>query len=247
MSGKKICLLLSMCLALLSAGPPPMFAQGKGNKGGGGGCRGATPLSDPIPLTATFRDTLNGFDTRIQGDGAPYPDGSALITCAGEIEIKNQEDFGRQIFLNFSDPSSPAPCEPDCLRELDTYLTAPFIWRTNVMANTGDPTEDDGSLVGGAWAIPDGQSRQSRLKVNFSTPNGTLTIRFKPDAFADTSWLLVTRTSSTTWTVEAASNDIAKLMTPDFQASTTVKGKNKTKGHDEGNFFMPFILDVEIR
>ena len=28
-------------------------------------------------------------------------------------------------------------------------LTAPFIWRTNVMANTGDPTEDDGSLVRG--------------------------------------------------------------------------------------------------
>ena len=72
-------------------------------------------------ISATFNDTLGGSDTRIQGDGAPYDDGSALITCAGEIEIKNQEDFGRQIFLDFSDPSSPAPCEPDCLRELDTY------------------------------------------------------------------------------------------------------------------------------
>ncbi len=83
--------------------------------------------------------------------------------------------------------------------------------------------------------------------MNFSTSIGTLTIRFKRDEFDDTSWLLVTRTSSTTWTVEAASNDIAKLMTPEFHASTTGKGKNKTKGHDEGNFLMPFWLDAKIQ
>jgi hypothetical protein len=35
-------------------------------------------------------------------------------------------------------------------------------------------------------------------------------------------------------------------MTPDFPATTGTKRKGKNKGHDEGNYFMPFRVDVEI-
>jgi hypothetical protein len=235
-------------LALLGFGPTLVLAQGngKGGKGGGkGACRGGSPITDPIPITATFRDLLDGDSPdRIQSDGnGSYgpSDGLAKINCGGEIQIADWENVGRKIFLDFRDPASEAPCDP-CLRTYNTTYSTPFSFNTNVLADPGDPTEDDGTLVGGAYNIPVGESRWSRLKLNFSHPDGDLTIRFKPSEFPDTEPVLVTRESLTMWVVEAFPEDIAKLMTPNFHASTGTKGKGKNKGHDEGNYRMPFRL-----
>ena len=79
-------------------------------------------------------------------------------------------------------------------------------------------------------------SKRMRLAVNFP---GWF-IRFDPNQYTGTTNVTATRTSETSWDIEAAYNNIGKLL----QVSS-VKGKLVLT--DRGNFFLPFKVTVTLK
>lgn len=172
-------------------------------------------------MVATFRSDVTIPD-RIGSDGAgSYTDGlqnvKAIIDGVGDFDLDTSASGAgtRTVFLDFSMPASTGANPPFTTGYMDVYLS------------TGG---------GGLPQIAVGFSKSMNIRVNL--PGYFLD--FNPNTYPDTANVLVTRTASDTWTIEAASTGIAKL-----QLVTTVRGK--TVLTDEGNFFMPFKLTVKTK
>ena len=183
---------------------------------------GSAKNQSQTSMVATFRDDPTIPD-RIQSDGAgSYEDGlqivKAIIDRQGDFDLDTNAGGGpgaRTVFLDFSAAASIGANPPFTSGYVDGYLS------------TGG---------GGLPQMAVGSFRRMRLHV--SLPGYFLD--FNPNAFPDTSNVLVTRTAPDAWSIEATSSDIAKLT-----RITTVRGK--TVLTDEGNFFMPFKLTVKTK
>jgi hypothetical protein len=182
----------------------------------------AKPTS--VPAIATFRD---GPGDRIASDGrGAYIDGIDRVAAY----IDNRGDFD----MDMSPAGAGAP-----IRRINLDFQAP------ASADVTPPFQsglDDAFMSTGAGGLPQmtvGTSIRSKLGVNFSLAGLGWFIRFSPTDYPDTSNVLVTRTASDRWDIEAAPTDIAKLL------SYVPKGKLVLT--DRGNFFLPFKVTVTLQ
>jgi hypothetical protein len=110
--------------------------------------------------------------------------------------------------------------------------------RTHVLVNVVD--NDGNELAGGFLAMAIGESRPARAKFNVwdpLDPNLLWVYRFNPVDFPGSSFLVVTRVSSTAWVVQTADGDSrARLIRTPL--------KSKAGNIDEGVFAMPFAISV---
>lgn len=215
--------------------------------GGGGSCSPGSPIADPIPVTITFRNDevsdhicSDADETVDCMSGTEEQDG--VIDCRGEIvggEYGNTKKTANNpvLFLDFSAPANVPPCESDCKRNFIETST-PVVLQTDVLPNPGDPTNDDGTLNGGAWAIPTMESRDSRFRVDFPGDGFGFRLRFddRVELAPGATVVTMTRTASDRWTIEATTgSDIANLF------AGALRNLAPT---DEGNYHMPFQATV---
>lgn len=187
---------------------------------------GATTLSPTsTPLIATFADN-NLTPDRIQSDGmGPYVNGQsnvkAILDGGGDFDLDtNTTPLAaiRTLFLDFTScASGPGTCSPPFTTDrVDSYMS---------------------TSAGGLPSMMVGSSKASSMQVSFV---GGYFLRFDPGAYPETSNVTVTRTSSTTWIVQAPATAIAKLL------RSTGNGKNATLA-DEGDYFMPFGVSLQVK
>lgn len=188
-----------------------------------GGLRAAPPSE--TPSTAEFRNDFQVPD-RLMSDGMGlYVHGvdqvKAVFDARGDFDLDTNSSGRpalRRLVLDFTAVAGcpAAGCRPPFATSAEeAYMS------------TG---------AGGLLNMPIGSIR-TKLAVNFF-PGGDLQwfLRFDPSQYPDTSNVLVTRLDANTWTIEAASTDVAKLL------SAPTKGKLVLT--ERGNFFMPFKVVV---
>jgi hypothetical protein len=213
--------------------------------GGGGGSNTLTPvtLEFRCPMTADCLavdgiegDSMGTYRGTTPNGAATTPEGTesnlgSYFTEQGLLVFALKPGRGRFVSFDFSQPLGAAPCAAKC--------------RKNFTAATSDeslpgsrtyPLDAAGAdLPNGFNSIPVGGSAPAKLFLNFADPDGRdilWTVRFNPYQYPGTSLLTVTRTSSTTWTVEADANDVAQL------ESATTSGKQVKL--NEGFYRMPY-------
>ena len=187
------------------------------------GAKNPSPTS--TPLIATFADN-NLTPDRIQSDGlGPYVNGQsnvkAILDGRGDFDLDTNTTPGpaiRTLFLDFTScASGPGTCTPPFTTDrVDSYMS---------------------TSAGGLPSMAVGSSKASSLQVSFV---GGYFLRFDPSAYPETSNITVTRTSLTTWTVQAPATGIAKLVT------YTGNGKNSTL-IDHGDYLMPFGVNLQVK
>lgn len=206
------------------------------------------PTSGPTPVTASFRCPL-GLDCyapdrldRIQGDSlgsyAANLAGSSNTANPGDLYLALQAYGGRFVSLDFTQPSGTPLCAAatTCQKNFTTVYTDAL-----QPASITNPVDAMGTeLPNGFLSISVGQSVHARFKLNFADPFGRSllwTIRFNPTMYPGSGYVTVTRTSTTTWTVEATTLDPAELV-------SLTTGRGKSVEAQEGFYTMPFKITV---
>lgn len=171
--------------------------------------------------SATFRDNTNLPD-RIRSDGTgPYVNGQqnvkAIIDGVGDFDLdtSNSGRGGtRTLFVDFTSPASTGATPPFSSANVDVYFS-----------------------TGGGGLLQMAVGTAKMMNVQIILP-GSYFLEFNPNAHPGSSSVIVTRTSSTTWTIEASATSTAQLI-----QSTTSHGK--TTVTSEGFFYMPFQITVQ--
>jgi hypothetical protein len=189
----------------------------------------AKPPSN-VPATVAFRcpgDCTAG--DAIRGDGlGSYP---ASINANSELTLGGDGGSlgGRVFHLDFG----PVTGCTDCRRDFITATSAGEL-QTNVI-NPATGSEASNGLKG----IPVGATWPSFLYVNFQTvQNGATilwTVRFNPSSYPASTTVDVTRTSETSWVIEATAGHVAQLV------SKQLRKRGET---NEGTYVMPFRIAV---
>jgi len=207
--------LMSAAAVLLSAA----FLSGASNPTHRGG------PSSQIAMIADFRDD-GVLPDRIKSDGlGSYVHGldqvKAILDATGNFDLDTvvSKPVIRKLFLDFA---AVASCpEAGCWAPFESGL-------------------EDAYMSTGGGGLPNmavGASIRSKLQVTFASGVGTQWfLRFDPGQYPETSNVLVTRTASDTWEIQAAPTDVAKLL------SAPTKGRLVLT--DRGNYFMPFKIVV---
>ncbi|HET9400334.1 MAG TPA: hypothetical protein VFO34_05240 [Candidatus Acidoferrales bacterium] len=176
--------------------------------------------STGISTSATFRDDTTIPD-RIRSDGAgPYVNGQqdikAIIDGVGDFDLdtSNAPHGTRTLFIDFTSPASTSATPPFTSANVDVYFS------------TGG---------GGLPQMAVGDAKT--MHVQIILPGGYF-LEFNPNAQPGSSSVLVTRTSSNTWTIEASATSTAQLI-----QTTTSHGK--TTVTNDGFFYMPFKITVQ--
>ena len=215
---------------------------------------GAKPAATPdLPIQVTFRNAASPADRLLSDSISPsYTNGYAgvqatiagstgsvqLFTCFSSKGSRNCSSQGRAQTFDFRDPFAQ-------------YLPPPVPTTTQGAQMQVWVFGDDGvtQLAGGFRDVMHyiGEQRRAGSKANFEI-NGTMhTIRFTPNMYASSDYLLVTylggSLSCTTadpgscaaWSVEASSyyGDIAEFVTGD-------------NSNDYGQFHLPFKITVSV-
>jgi hypothetical protein len=180
---------------------------------------------------------------RILSDGAAYAGAEiagtfygGFIDVAGELAIRLQSGGSRFIHLDFSEALSQ-PCVDStfgCRRTFVTFAAHDAYLHTNTL----DPTGTD-EISGGLGAIPVGQSRPSRLRLLFTTPDASWDVRFNKRDYPGSTHVTTTRTATNEWIIESTEQDIARLV--------SVAGSRKEPGagaRHEGLYTMPFRIHM---
>jgi hypothetical protein len=180
-----------------------------------------------VAATAQFRcpgDCSAG--DAIRGDGgANY---AAGLNSNSEFDLT--PTVSRVVWLDFGALTGCAGCR----RNFTSVAVTNGVIHTNVV----DPAT--GQLAAnGLKSIPMGATWPSFIKVSFETvQNGVTvlwTLRFNPVEQPQTTTVDVTRTSATSWVIEAMASDLAALV------SKEVRKRGET---NEGAFVMPFRITV---
>jgi hypothetical protein len=215
---------------------------------------GAKPTPTPdTPIQVTFRNAASPADRMLSDNVSPsYSNGYAgvqatiagstgsvqLFTCFSSKGSRSCASQGRAQTFDFRDP-------------FVQYLAPPVPTTTQGAQMQVWVFGDDGvtQLAGGFRNVMHyvGEQRRGGSKTNFEI-NGTMhTVRFTPNMYANSDYLLVTylggSLSCTTadpgkcaaWTVEASSyyGDVAEFVTGD-------------NSKDYGQFHMPFKITVSV-
>jgi hypothetical protein len=196
---------------------------------------GAAKPAKEIPISMTFRDSAGD---RVKSDyyQMSYIDGAygvrAVFVALGNATLDTQPAGSsgiRKLFLDFSEPVPTTQASPP----FTTQSVTAFLSTSAAQTLQGTPIDDN--LLGMAV----GQIAQVNLNIDFNTPGLGWFIRFGPE-YSGATKVLVTRTTSDTWIIEAAgANDIAKLL------SYPTKGKFVQTDH--GNYHMPCELTVKLK
>jgi hypothetical protein len=215
---------------------------------------GARPTPTPdTPIQVTFRNATFPEDRLLSDNISPsYTNGYTgvqaviagstasvhLFTCFPSKGRKGCYSQGRAQTFDFRDP-------------LAQYLQPPVLTTTQGTQTQIWVFGDDGFtlLAGGFRDVMHyaGEQRRAGSKTNFDIGGTMHTVRFTPNMYANSDYLLVTYlggslscttadpTKCATWTVEASSyyGDIAEFVT----------GDNST---DYGQFHMPFKITVSV-
>lgn len=201
--------------------------------------------SGPTPVIASFRCPL-GLDCygtdRIFGDGqGSYTGnlGASTNVNPGDFYLTLQSGIGRFVALDFSQQSGTAPCV--AAKTCQKNFTTVYADGLPVPGTLTNPVDAMGALLpNGFFSISVGQSVHARFKLDFSDPYGRSllwTIRFNTVLYPGSGYVTVTRTSTTTWIVEAMASDVAELV-----SLTTARGKSVEA--NEGFYSMPFKIMV---
>lgn len=214
---KKISFLISLALLVL-------MVPGQSSKGSKTG-------ASSIPVIATFGDDVLTPDRIRSDDLGPYLNGQsnvkALIDSRGDFDLDTNTTAGpalRTLYLDFGAcASGPSTCSPPfSTDEVDSYLS---------------------TAVGGLPNMAVGSSVMSGLQITFttnSTPDTQWFVNFSSGPYPETSKVTVTRTNSTTWTIQALSpSAIARL------SSAPMRGKLILTDH--GDYLMPFSVTVQTK
>jgi hypothetical protein len=179
---------------------------------------GAGRAADVIPAGATF---ANNTDDHIRSDaGGAYLDGVDGVRCIIDL----LDDFILQLHYN-GKKNAPR-------RELFFDFNDPVPGSIN----RGTFFEDAFLNVDSIGTLAVGESRSAHAQ--FNTQIGLL--RFNPSSYPGTSYVLVTRTSATTWEIVASAatgGDVAALV-------------QQSKGNSFrllGNYHMPFKITVQLQ
>ena len=173
-----------------------------------------------ISTSATFRDDTTIPD-RIRSDGAgPYVNGQhnvkAIIDGQGDFDLDTSASGSgtRTLFVDLTSPTSTSATPPFTSANVDAYFST---------GGGGLPQ----MAVGGT----------KMLNMQMILPNSYF-LEFNPNAHPGSSSVLVTRTSSTTWSLEASATSTAQLI-------RSVTSHGKTTVTSEGFFYMPFKITVQ--
>lgn len=174
------------------------------------------------PATATFRDNLtNAPIDRIASDALGlYVDATqnvkAIIDCNGDFDLDTSDSAHQPVYRHVW---------VDLTQCVSTSCNAPFTAAyQDVYLSTGS---------GGLMQLAIGATKSMNVQVNL--PGGFL--RFNPKLYAETSWVTATRTSSTSWTIEAPPNAVAKFVQIGKNGATI----------DLGDFTVPFQITVNLK
>lgn len=220
------------CLPILILCPllavTPLFAQ-----------KGKPPKPTSQPAIAEFRCAYDPGAPQSCPEFAPLSDGvqgdsaglySAVLNGNGEFNLTLQPGSGRYVWLDFRNGPER---EPGDRRFFDTLLLDDGMIQTNVVDDSGN------EVANGLLSLGVGESSRSRLKITFSTFDPATgetwgwAVRFNPEYYPGSDHVTVTRTSQSTWDIEALPTDRAVL----------ASGVRRTLIH-EGPFFMPFKITV---
>lgn len=170
--------------------------------------------------SATFRDDMTIPD-RIRSDGGgAYVNGQqnikAIIDGVGDFDLdtSNAGHGTRTLFIDFTSPASTTATPPFSTANVDVYFS------------TGG---------GGLPQMAVGDAKMMHVQIILP---GNYFLEFNPNAQPGSSSVMVTRISSTTWTIEASATSTAELL-----KNTTSHGK--TTVTSEGFFYMPFKITVQ--
>ena len=194
------------------------------------------------PVLGAFRCVepggLAGCPTgdRVRGDSAIDPYAGQWPASANPLTF----EIGSGRFLAVH-PGRPEAGSTICNPCLAAALYDQVMWtdRAQLLIVVIDGSGNE--LVGGFSAIPVGESRFARGKINVWDPaddSALWVYRFNAVDYPGSSNLIVSRTSTTEWivTTSAASSDRARLIYTRLQGKTFL--------NDEGLFSMPFALTV---
>ena len=171
--------------------------------------------------SAAFRDDTNLPD-RLRSDGAgPYVNGQqnvkAIIDGVGDFDLDTSSSgrgSTRTLFIDFTSPASTGATPPFSSANVDVYFS------------TGG---------GGLLQMAVGSAKMMHVQIILP---GYYFLEFNPSAQPGSSSVLVTRTSVSTWTIEASATSTAELI-----ENTTSHGK--TTQTNEGFFYMPFKITIQ--
>lgn len=180
-----------------------------------------------VPALAAFRcpgDCATGDAIRGDGNGS-Y---SAVLNSNSEFNLT--PSVGRVVWLDFG----PVTGCTGCRRDFTTVAMNNGELQTNVI----DPAT--GAVASnGLKSIPVGATWPAFLKVVFNTVQSGVTVqwtvRFNPRDYPQTTTIDVTRTSATSWVIEATPSDAAALL------SKELRKRGET---NEGVYVMPFQITV---
>lgn len=167
------------------------------------------------PMIDTFRSNTADPPDRIRDDGKgsyihKIDQVRAVLDMQGDVNLRTNNSPKpdiRTLFLDFG-----APASADATPPFSSAYTKAIVVTV------------DGHLPN----IAVGSSIRSKFQVLFSIGKTGYFIRFGSAKYPDTSDVLITRTASDTWEIEAGPTDVAKLLTGDAADIPL------------GNFFMPF-------
>ena len=181
-------------------------------KGGGGAIL--------TPASGQFRDASTDH---VQSDGAIYIDGQGNVTSAiniGGNYLLNTEKTSRK--MTFVAPASYAP-----------GCTLPFQQET---AQADFANQGLAHLNTMALNTPTPVALTITI-LPAETPKTSYGLTYEPSVYPETSSIIATRTTSTTWTLEAAASAVAKI-------STATTHGTQPCGDAIG---MPFLITVTLQ
>jgi hypothetical protein len=202
----------------------------------------APPKNTAVPATVTFRCPTTAecasTDAFTADFGGAYANDVTKYYFDSLKDLRMYVASPRTVFLDFTRPDGPPPCASTsigCRKNFNTLATT-----TPSPGTLFNPTDaNDVELPNGFESIAVGATAYARLKIDFPDPSGRpylWTVRFNSGAYAGSTNVTVTRTSATTWDIQATESDRARLV------STTTSGKQVMT--DEGLYVFPFLIHV---
>ena len=210
------------------------------------GAQKAAKPTAPVPVSAEFRcpqlvDCVSV--DRIEGDGLGPYFGDPNVQQGAYFDMNNHLYFplrrglGRFVSLDFSATLGTPSCAStnSCRKNFTTVFTD-----HSLPASITNPVDAVGeSLPNGFYSLAVGQSAAAKYLLNFADPSGRAlrwSVRFNPPAYPGSSYVTVTRTGTSSWSIEATASDVAELV------STPTSGRAVTV--HEGFYAMPFKISV---
>lgn len=250
---------LILCTCVLFVGPAGLvYAHHcKGGHANDPGCDGGgdPPGGNDFPVDLEFRDgVIDGIQSDIVAFPDPgYVDGEsgvrARIQDNGILLINIVEP--RALIFDFSNQTRAPACAPaDCKREENIVMVSGVAVSLRVVADADPSVHLPGNLLGmdvnemfnGEMKLGyGGPGKAPRFSVRFRSPEPGEPI----DAFiaTDSTFVEITRTSQTTWFIEAVEGSDPNA--PGDQALLFSKFKDRGQvTQDEGAYKMPFGLEV---